>query len=116
MTKAEIKKRAAQYPKLVAWSEEDGCFVGRCPLLFGGGVHGNDEAKVYRQLCRVAEEWVAILAKDGTALPRTKASGSYSGKFVVRVAPELHQRLALKAMSTGESLNSLVSRTLAKAS
>jgi predicted HicB family RNase H-like nuclease len=116
MTKAEIKKRAAQYPKLVEWSEEDGCFIGRCPLLFGGGVHGDDEADVYRQLCRVAEEWVAILANDGTALPRTKPPGTFSGKFLVRVGPELHQRLALKAMSTGESLNNLVSRTLSKAS
>ncbi len=46
MTKTEIKKLAARYPKIVEWSEEDGCFVGRCPLLFDGGVHGNDEASV----------------------------------------------------------------------
>jgi predicted HicB family RNase H-like nuclease len=115
MTKAQIKKLAAQYPKFVEWSEEDGCFVGRCPLLFGGGVHGADEANVYRELCKAAEEWVEILHKDGVPLPKTKRSSEYSGKFMIRVEPALHQRLVLKAVSTGESLNQLIARTLAKA-
>jgi predicted HicB family RNase H-like nuclease len=115
LTKTQIKKLAAQYPKFVEWSEEDGCFVGRCPLLFAGGVHGSEEAEVYRELCETAEEWVEILHKDGTPLPKPKRSGDYSGKFMVRIAPAIHQRLALKAVSTGESLNQLAARALAKA-
>jgi predicted HicB family RNase H-like nuclease len=115
MTKTQIKKLAAQYPKFVEWSEEDGCFVGRCPLLFAGGVHGKDEAGVYRELCETAEEWVEILHKDGTPLPKSKHSRDYSGKFMVRIDPAIHQRLALKAVSTGESLNQLAARALAKA-
>ncbi len=113
MTKAERRKVTARYPKFVEWSEEDACFIGRCPLLFGGGVHGRDEAAVYKELCKVAEEWIATLEKDGTRLPATRAPGSYSGKFLVRVQPALHQRLALKALASGESLNSLVARKLA---
>lgn len=115
MTKAEIKKLAAGYPKFVEWSQEDMCFIGRCPLLFSGGVHGDDEVKVYRELCEVAEEWVEILQKEGTPLPKAKQSKDFSGKFMVRVAPELHERLVLKAMASGESLNSLVAKKLAKA-
>jgi len=115
MKKADIKKAAALYPKYVEWSEEDDCFVGRCPELFSGGVHGKDEARVYAKLCQVAEEWVGVLSGDGQPLP-TASRTSYSGKFVVRVAPELHRRLALKAKVAGESLNSLVSRALHRAS
>ncbi|MBI4604886.1 MAG: toxin-antitoxin system HicB family antitoxin [Planctomycetes bacterium] len=115
MSKAEIKRLAARYPKLVEWSDEDECFIGRCPMLFSGGVHGRDEAEVYRELCRAAEEWVEILQKDGVPLPEAKRSADYSGKFMVRVAPEIHQRLALKAMAAGESLNSMVAKALAKA-
>lgn len=115
MTKAEIKKLAAGYPKFVEWSESDKCFIGRCPLLFSGGVHGDNEVDVYRELCQVTEEWVEIMQKDGTPLPKTKQSKDFSGKFMVRVAPELHERLALKAMASGESLNSLVAKKLAKA-
>jgi len=115
MTKAEIKKLAGRYPKLVEWSEDDVCFVGRCPALFIGGVHGKEEAKVYRQLCEIAEEWVEILHQDGTPLPRAKRSSDYSGKLMVRIPPELHQRLALKAMTAGESLNGIITKALLKA-
>lgn len=115
MTKAEIKRIAARYPKFVEWSAEDGCFVGRCPLLFAGGVHGDDEVEVYGRVCEAAEEWVKILHEDGTPLPESKSRHDYSGKFMVRIDPALHQRLVLKAVSTGESLNQLVARTLARA-
>jgi predicted HicB family RNase H-like nuclease len=33
---------------------------------------------------------------------------------MVRVSPEMHQRLALKAMAAGESLNTLVAKALAR--
>jgi predicted HicB family RNase H-like nuclease len=115
MRRSEIKRLAARYPKVVDWSDEDECFIGRCPMLFQGGVHGKDEAEVYRELCAAAEEWVRILHEDGAPLPGTKRPGSYSGKFMVRVAPEIHQRLALKALAAGESLNSLVAKALARA-
>ena len=39
----------------------------------------------------------------------------YSGKFMVRVEPELHKTIALKARQDGTSLNSWVHDTLAKA-
>lgn len=74
-----------------------------------------DTAAVYRELCEAAEEWVEILHKDGTPLPKPKRSREYSGKFMVRIDPAIHQRLALKAVTTGESLNQLAARTLAKA-
>ena len=107
-----LKKRAAQYPKFVEWSELDDCFIGRCPTLFHGGVHGDDEAEVYRQLCKRAEEWVALLLSDGSKLPRSRPTRKASGKFVVRIPPSLHERLALKALASGESLNQLVVHAL----
>jgi predicted HicB family RNase H-like nuclease len=39
----------------------------------------------------------------------------YSGKFVLRVEPTLHRRLAAKAQASDESLNSYVARALMKA-
>ena len=37
------------------------------------------------------------------------------GKFVLRVEPALHRRLAAKALAAGESLNSYCVKTLVKA-
>ena len=38
----------------------------------------------------------------------------YSGKFVVRVEPELHKTIAIQARKNGKSLNSWVHDTLTK--
>ncbi len=116
MTRKQIKEQAARYVKFVEWSDEDGCFIGRCPELFGGAVHGGDEARVYKELCETVEEWIELLHKDGTVLPEATADKKkFSGKFVLRVEPALHRRLAAKAVATGESLNSFCVKTLAKA-
>jgi predicted HicB family RNase H-like nuclease len=112
MKKAAIKAKAARYLKIVEWSDEDGCFVGRIPGLAAGGVHGDDEAKVYRELCDVAEEWIEILEKDGKPLPEPTAGRKFSGRFVVRVDPETHQSAALRAAASGLSLNQYVATTL----
>ncbi len=115
MTVKQIQIEAARYPKYVEWSDEDQCFTGRCPMLFGGGVHGSDEAKVYAELCKAAEEWVGLLHKDKGPLPDTNLEKKYSGKFVLRLKPALHRRLAAKAVVAGESLNSYCVKTLIKA-
>jgi predicted RNase H-like HicB family nuclease len=69
MNAAERETRAARYLKVVCWSDKEGCFVGRCPELFHGGCHGDDEAKVYRELSLATEEWVAILDFERLRLP-----------------------------------------------
>ena len=107
--------KAAHYIKFVEWSEADQVYIGRCPGLFVGGVHGDDEAKVYKELCDVVAEWIVNIEKGGQPLPPPTAGKKYSGKFVVRVSPDLHQRAALKALLHGESLNQLVERTLVEA-
>ena len=115
MTRKQIKEQAARYAKFVEWSDEDQCFIGRCPGLFEGGVHGADEARVYAELCQTVEEWIELLHKDGVPLPEPLAAKKFSGKFVLRVEPALHRRLAAKALAAGESLNSYCVKTLCKA-
>ena len=115
MTRKQIKERAGNYVKYVEWSDEDQCFIGRCPEVFLGAVHGSDEARVYEELCQTVEEWIELIEKDGAPMPRTVGEKDFSGKFVVRVEPALHRRLAAKALASGESLNSLCVKALAKA-
>jgi predicted HicB family RNase H-like nuclease len=99
-------KTSDQYLKIVEWSEEDRCYVGTCPGLMLGGIHGDDEAKVYKELCQAVEEWIEIYQKDMDPLPAATAGREYSGKFVVRVGKDLHKALAVDALRHGESLNS----------
>ena len=100
-----MKQLRDQYLKLVEWSDEDDCYIGSCPAIFGKGVHGDDEISVYKELCQVVDEWIEIYNKDGRPLPEADASKEYSGKFNLRVSPELHKQLCIKALQDEVSLN-----------
>lgn len=62
-------RESARYPKIVAWSEEDQCFIGRAPGLLDGGCHGDDERVVFEELCQIVEEVIALYHADGKTLP-----------------------------------------------
>lgn len=115
MTRRQIKEQAARYVKFVEWSDEDQCFIGRCPEIMLGGVHGGDEARVYAELCRAVEEMIELIHTDGGELPEPLGGKKFSGKFIVRVEPALHRRLVAKALAAGESLNNFCAKKLAQA-
>jgi predicted HicB family RNase H-like nuclease len=83
------------------------------PPLIGHSCHGTNEADVLAQLQVIVEEWVEVMLVEGRPLPEGTANRKFSGKFVVRLSPEVHRKVALKAMARGESLNEFVSDTLA---
>ena len=63
-----------RYHKWIEWSEEDEVYLGRCPDLITG-IHGNDPAKLYAELCDVVDEVVDHFEAQGRELPpaRTRA-------------------------------------------
>lgn len=106
--------KTPHYMKVVEWSEEDRCYIGSAPPLIGQCCHGDDEVEVYRQLGVIVDEWVEIFAKEGRPLPEV-AKKDYSGKFVVRVSPEVHKAAVIRAAQQGRSLNSFVEQALESA-
>jgi len=105
-------KKSDKYLKIVEWSEEDQCYVGTCPGLMIGGVHGKNEAAVYKQLCKVVNEWFKIYEKDGDPLPAATANKEFSGKFILRTGKSLHKSIAIAALRQGESLNNFCVKVL----
>jgi predicted HicB family RNase H-like nuclease len=111
--KKRKKGAARDYLRVVEWSAEDQCFVGSAPPLIGRCCHGATEAGVLKQLKRIVDEWIRLADRDGTALPTAERSDAYSGRFVLRVPPPVHQALALKARAAGKSLNAYCAEKLA---
>ncbi|MGD9729006.1 MAG: type II toxin-antitoxin system HicB family antitoxin [Nitrospiraceae bacterium] len=107
-----MRKKSAQYLKIVEWSDEDECFVGRCPELMLGGVHGKNEQKVFAELCAAIDEWIKDSERTGEELPPGMAGKRYSGKFNLRVDKQLHERLAIEAFKQGKSLNAYCAEAL----
>ncbi len=60
---------SARYNKIVEWYDDDQVFIGQCPGIIGLCCHGADEAEVYRELCRIVDEWIEIYRQDGRPLP-----------------------------------------------
>ena len=110
---ARVKEAAKRYLKIVEWSDDDNCYIGSAPPLIGQSCHGRSEADVLAQLRVIVEEWVRVLMTEGRPLPEATLKRKFSGKFVVRLAPEIHRKIALKAMARGDSLNEYVAETLA---
>jgi predicted RNase H-like HicB family nuclease len=64
-----MKRKTDIYHRWVGWSEEEQAYIGRCPDLFLGGVHGQDPLKVARELQKVIDEWETIFESDARQLP-----------------------------------------------
>ncbi|MCB8976749.1 MAG: type II toxin-antitoxin system HicB family antitoxin [Ardenticatenaceae bacterium] len=103
-----------RYTYRVTWSEEDEEYVGLCaefPSL--SWLDGTPEAAL-NGIRQVVADVVADLTDNGEEIPEPIALKQYSGKFLVRIPPELHRRLALEAAEAGVSLNRLASSKLAQ--
>lgn len=108
-------KQSDKYLKIVEWSDEDQSYVGSVPGWIGKCCHGDNEEKVYKELCLIVDEWIEIYKNDSIALPPATAGKNYSGKFVMRIDPELHKALTIKAINAGESLNNYCRKMLKRA-
>ena len=74
-------KDSARYAKIVAWSDEDHCFVGSCPGLLYGGCHGDDEKAVFAELCEIVDEVIELYKKDGKPLPPPTSGKDYASRI-----------------------------------
>src|SRR5258708_38894402 len=114
-TKKSPRELVGHYLKIVTWSDEDRCFVGRCPALMRGGVHGDDEAKVYADLCEAVEEVIAMRQEHKEPLPPQFRDKDYNGKFLLRCSPELHLLLASRGHSARQTINTFAVSKLEEA-
>jgi len=85
--------------------------VGFVPGWIGPCCHRENEEKVYKELCEIVDEWVAIYKKDKHKLSEP-TNRRYSGKFILRTGSELHKVLTVRAISEGDSLNKYVVKKL----
>jgi predicted HicB family RNase H-like nuclease len=101
-----------RYTYRVTWSREDGQCVGLCAEFPSLSWLAPTPEKALRGIRKVVADVVNDMKASGESAPEPLSSRRYSGKFMVRVPPEVHQRLALEAAEEDISLNRLVSAKL----
>jgi predicted HicB family RNase H-like nuclease len=101
------------YAYRVIWSAEDEEFVGLCSEFPSLSWLEPTPEEAFSGIRRLAAEVIEDMLENGETPPHPIADRTYSGNFMVRVPPELHRALALRAAEEGVSLNRLVSARLA---
>ena len=104
---------ADHYTYRVMWSAEDGEYVGLCAEFPSLSWLAPTQEEAFSGIRTLVAEVVEDMVGNGETPPEPMADRAYSGRFVVRVPPEVHRALAIRAAEEGVSLNRLVSARLA---
>jgi predicted HicB family RNase H-like nuclease len=92
----------------VHYSSEDDCFFGRLEgitdLVTFEGKSTSELKKAFKE---AVEDYIEACAELGKDLFK-----SYKGSFNIRVSPDLHRKIANKAVKSGISLNQFVQTAL----
>ena len=103
-----------RYTYRVTWSEEDEEYVGLCAEFPSLSWLARTPEAALKGIRKVVADVVKEMQESGEPVPDPIASRQYSGKFMVRVPPEVHRKLAIQAAEAGVSLNRLASSKLAQ--
>lgn len=103
-----------QYTYRVSWSEEDQEYLATCAEFASLSWLDQSPEKALVGVRSVVTECVKDMQAAKETLPEPLSTKSYSGKFMVRVPPQLHKQLATLAAESGVSLNRLISHKLSQ--
>ena len=107
-----MKVNYEHYTYRITWSEEDGAYVGLCAELPGLSYLDESRFAALEGIFNLVGEVLKDMEDSGEHIPEPFADRKYSGKFQVRIPPEQHRSLAVKAAESGISLNRYVSSRL----
>lgn len=103
-----------RYSYRVTWSEEDKEYVALCAEFPSLSWLADTPEEALQGIRQVAAGVVADMESNNESVPEPIAVKQYSGKFMIRIPPEVHRRLALEAAESGVSLNRLASARLSQ--
>ncbi|MCK4264169.1 MAG: toxin-antitoxin system HicB family antitoxin [Candidatus Aminicenantes bacterium] len=102
------------YTYRVTWSEDDNEYVGLCAEFPSLSWLAEVPEVALKGIRKVVANVARDMQKNSETLPEAIACKRYSGKFMVRILPEVHRDLAIHAAESGVSLNRLASSKLGR--
>ncbi len=111
---AQKKNNHDKYTYRVTWSEEDAEYVGLCSEFPSLSWLAKTPDEALKGASKLVNEVVADMLKNGEAVPEPIATKHFSGKFMIRVPPDVHRQLTIQSLEAGVSLNRLASAKLSR--
>ncbi len=106
---------AEHYTYRVCWSVEDAGYVGTVAEMPSLSWVADKQHDAFAGIRQLVQQVVDDVLASGQTPPQAIADRTYSGKFMVRVPPEVHRQLALEACEQNVSLNRLATSRLLRA-
>jgi len=92
----------------VEYSAPDHCFYGKVLGIRALVTYeGTDADSIEKEFRTSVDDYLSLCEEEGIVSEKT-----YSGLFQVRVSPETHRELAVKADTSGKKLNTVVAEAL----
>lgn len=100
------------YTYRVQWSPEDDAHIGTVAEFPSLSWAADDVFDALSGIHRLVADILADMLETGETPPEAIADRKFSGKFMVRIPPEQHRKLALEAAEQQVSLNRLAQARL----
>jgi len=96
------------YAARIEYSDEDKCFIGHIAGIRDiVGFHGNSVNSLRSAFKEAVDDYLEACKQEDITPQRP-----YSGKVMLRISPELHAEIAMKAQAHGKSLNQWATEVL----
>jgi len=106
--------KSDRYTYRITWSEEDKEYVGLCIEFPSLSWLAESQETVLKGIRDLVEQTIRDMKDGGESPPLPLSRRKFSGKFMVRIPPEIHRKLAIEAEEERISLNRLVSSKLSR--
>jgi predicted HicB family RNase H-like nuclease len=101
-----------KYTYRVTWSEEDEEYAGLCAEFPSLSWLAETPEAALSGIRDTVRQVIKDMQLSGEPIPQPLAIRRYSGKFTVRVPPEVHRKLQIQAAESKVSFNRLISAKL----
>ena len=104
--------RADRYTYRLAWSAKDEEFIATVVEFPSLSWISDTREGALSGLTALVDEVVQDLVAEGEEIPAPWDERKFSGKFNLRLGPDLHKKVALEAAERHESINTFVMKKL----
>ena len=101
------------YTYRITWSQEDKEYVGLCTEFPSLSYLSKDQIEALDGITQVVKHVIDDMQALGEKLPEPLSEKNFSGKFQIRIPPEMHRLLTLLSSEQGMSLNRYINLKLA---
>ncbi|MBN2616927.1 MAG: type II toxin-antitoxin system HicB family antitoxin [Spirochaetales bacterium] len=101
-----------KYTYRIEWAEEDKTHIAKCLEFSSLLAHGETGQEALKEMEFVISETISWMKEEGEAIPEPLNAKKYKGNLTLRVPPELHRALAIKALEQSVSINHHCFKTL----